>query len=252
MDPADIDSGSLPAVKSLRSKFEQLAVDTAHNTPRPSSSTGDLLHVDTPSPRVRRPSGSHLDFSPSQTHLRSSSSSSDLKVGTKRPPPPPPPRIAKPHPSPKSSRSPSPLPSAMHHTVKGEHEIPQDITTLKSLLWVLSLQCLLFCSTFKSVIHLPVIINHWIQVSCLSQSSRRDLHYHLGLTNMKIRTIFPHHLLIRIPRHQFLSLLRPHIIVHHHHLQDLRALVPSQTQIRPTQHLTCKYLNHDYNSFSFE
>ncbi len=108
MDSQDVDSGSLLAVKSLRSKFEQLAVDTSSHVRRSSTNTSDPNASDPSSPRPRRSSGSTVDLFVPQAHVRTSSSSSDLKVSTKRPPPPPPARISRPSLSPHNSRSPSP------------------------------------------------------------------------------------------------------------------------------------------------
>ncbi|KAJ3509069.1 hypothetical protein NLJ89_g5412 [Agrocybe chaxingu] len=103
MGPSEIDSESLQAVKSLKSKFEQLAVQTSPH--RPGSS--DFLAPS--SPRPRAVSSSVVDAPAS--HLRTSSSSSDLRVPVKKaPPPPPPPRGSKTlNPSPIPSPSPSPL-----------------------------------------------------------------------------------------------------------------------------------------------
>src|SRR5882762_11670688 len=71
-----------PAVSSLRSRFEQLAVETS-----PGHQPG-LLAVD---PRPRAISGTQETRPQYANHLRSTSSSSDLNTGAKRPPPPPPP-----------------------------------------------------------------------------------------------------------------------------------------------------------------
>jgi hypothetical protein len=94
-----IDVDPPPAVKSLRSKFEKLALDT--NTRR-TPTTQNFLIIDPAQARPRAVSSS--ESPPPDTHyLRSSSSSSDLKT-IKRPPPPPP-RISKPA-SPRHSASP--------------------------------------------------------------------------------------------------------------------------------------------------
>lgn len=98
----EIDTQPRPAVQSLRSRFEQLAVDTSGSSSHsrgPSSSNkylgyqGDLLTPTSPRPRASSNtySNTHVDIH----HLRSSSSSSDLKTGVKRPPPPPPSRGSK-------------------------------------------------------------------------------------------------------------------------------------------------------------
>ncbi|KZT67027.1 hypothetical protein DAEQUDRAFT_427886 [Daedalea quercina L-15889] len=106
MDPPqsnspDIESTPPPAVSSLRSRFEQLAAgsNAGQGPKRPLSSYG-LLTPQPPSPRPRAASGSN-ELKPDARSLRSTSSSSDLKTGTKRPPPPPPGR---------SSRAASPAP----------------------------------------------------------------------------------------------------------------------------------------------
>ena len=110
MESADIDSDSLQAVKNLRSKFEKLAQDAS------SQKTG-LLTVTAPSsPRPPATSNNHLNLPPPDGplgQLRSSSSSSDLRLPAKRaPPPPPPPRPSKilNNPSPSHSPSSSPVP----------------------------------------------------------------------------------------------------------------------------------------------
>ncbi|KAF9261315.1 DNase I-like protein [Marasmius fiardii PR-910] len=98
---SDIESESLLAVKSLRLKFEQLAVDS----PRQNKSLEPPL-----SPRPRSQSSGNTALAPTQSPhqpLRNVSSNSDLK-GTKRPPPPPP---SSSHNRSRTS-SPSPTPSA--------------------------------------------------------------------------------------------------------------------------------------------
>ncbi|KAH9928823.1 uncharacterized protein B0H18DRAFT_998868 [Fomitopsis serialis] len=97
----DIESTPPPAVSSLRSRFEQLAAGSsaAPGHKRPLSSHG-LLTPEPSSPRPRAASGTD-ELRPDARLLRPTSSSSDLKTGTKRPPPPPPGR---------SSRAPSPAP----------------------------------------------------------------------------------------------------------------------------------------------
>ena len=109
MESTDIDSDSLQAVKNLRSKFEKLAQDA-------SSQKIDQLTVTAPSsPRPRATSNNQLNLPPPDSpvgQLRSSSSSSDLRLPAKRaPPPPPPPRASKilNNPSPSHSPSSSPL-----------------------------------------------------------------------------------------------------------------------------------------------
>lgn len=105
----DVDSGSLPAVKSLRSRFEQLANETFPTTTKRAPNSRNLLSPDRPgSPRPRAASGSNV-FPPDAHQLRSTSSSSDLKGGARRPPPPPPRGINSGVPSPGQSPTASPL-----------------------------------------------------------------------------------------------------------------------------------------------
>lgn len=132
---SEIDSGSLAAVKNLRSKFEQLAQNDISSPAlkvRPVSSIG-LLSAEPASPRPRAASNSYNDVSASEVHpLRPSSSSSDLKresitpdlkAAIKRPPPPPPPaRGSKPAPS--SSASPFNRPVPIPHTTHFPHPPP--------------------------------------------------------------------------------------------------------------------------------
>ncbi|KAL0574234.1 hypothetical protein V5O48_007705, partial [Marasmius crinis-equi] len=97
---SEIQSDSLQAVKSLRSRFEQLSVD-----PAPPKQIHNLSLEPPSSPRPRAQSSGNspvLMVQPSPPALRNASSSSDLK-GAKRPPPPPPPL--------NRSRAPSPSPS---------------------------------------------------------------------------------------------------------------------------------------------
>lgn len=108
MDPSqsnspDIESTPPPAVSSLRSRFEQLAASNGSPAPGPKRplSTHGLLTPEPLSPRPRAASGSN-ELRPDARTLRPTSSSSDLKTGTKRPPPPPPPG--------RSSRAASPAP----------------------------------------------------------------------------------------------------------------------------------------------
>ncbi|KAJ7062834.1 Endonuclease/exonuclease/phosphatase, partial [Mycena amicta] len=94
---SDIDTAPPPAVKNLRSKFEQLAVA--------STSKGPGLSPGLPRPRATSGSHPNGERAPNSPTLRPSSSSSDLR---KKPPPPPPAsRSAKP--SPASSPNASPL-----------------------------------------------------------------------------------------------------------------------------------------------
>lgn len=98
MEPSDIDTESLPAVKNMKSKFEQLALTPNKNGP-------GLVPGVTPRPRATsgtHPNGDRVTESPS---LRPSNSSSDLRL-TRKPPPPPPGRSAKPSPTPSPTSSP--------------------------------------------------------------------------------------------------------------------------------------------------
>ncbi|KAJ6473178.1 hypothetical protein C8R45DRAFT_1012527 [Mycena sanguinolenta] len=103
MEPSDINTESLPAVKNLRSKFEQLALS-------PTQSGPGLVPGITPRPRATSGSHPNSDRVPSSPTLRPSNSSSDLRLG-KKPPPPPPPRSATPTNSPLLRPTPSPTPS---------------------------------------------------------------------------------------------------------------------------------------------
>ena len=138
MDSYDIDSESLRAVKDLKSKFESLASETSIRVaPRVSPSTGDAFTA-TDLSSARSSSNSRLDtLVPDAGHLRTSSSSSDMKVLVKRTPPPPPPRSAK-----VMGRSPSPSPSlpspilrpALLLPSKDQIDMPQGVAALRSKL----------------------------------------------------------------------------------------------------------------------
>ncbi|KAF7301001.1 IPPc domain-containing protein [Mycena indigotica] len=111
---SDIDTEPPPAVKNLRSKFEQLAV--ASTSKGPGLSPGFA-------PRQRATSGSQPNGERAEgsANLRSSSSSSDLR---KKPPPPPTPRSGKPTPASTPNSSPrlrpvvggSPVPALGHRS----------------------------------------------------------------------------------------------------------------------------------------
>lgn len=107
-----IESTPPPAVRSLRSKFEHLAVAISPSPPR--TYLGLLSPEPTSPPRPRAVSGSQ-ETRPQYGHLRSASSSSDLRTGSKRPPPPPP-RGAKPirpsSPAPSLLLRPVPIPNS--------------------------------------------------------------------------------------------------------------------------------------------
>ncbi len=139
MESYDIDSESLQAVKDLKFKFERLVSETSIRVAsRGSPSTGDAL-ADTDLSSARSSSNPQLDtLVPDAGHLRTSSSSSDLKVLVKRaPPPPPPPRSAK-----ITGRSPSPSPSLASPILrpvplppsKDQADMPQSVAALRSKL----------------------------------------------------------------------------------------------------------------------
>ncbi|KZT13236.1 uncharacterized protein LAESUDRAFT_36084 [Laetiporus sulphureus 93-53] len=117
-----IESTPAPAVSSLRSRFEQLAADTAATsvTSRPSSTYGYL----SPDPSGSRPRANSAFIEAKQDlhALRPASSSSDLKSGTKRPPPPPPTRHS-------GSSSPSPRPSPLLRPVIIPDPSPSPLVT---------------------------------------------------------------------------------------------------------------------------
>ncbi|KAK0490255.1 Endonuclease/exonuclease/phosphatase [Armillaria novae-zelandiae] len=120
----EIETIPQPAVKNLRSKFEQLAVETStaqNSIKRPPSSNGNGSLLEPVSPRQRTSSGgSYSHDGPDETRqLRASSSSSDLR---KRPPPPPPSRVPKatsPNPSP--LLRPVPIPSSTAPAISVGH-----------------------------------------------------------------------------------------------------------------------------------
>jgi len=132
MDPSAIDGESLQAVKNLRSKFEQFAIN---DSSRRSSTNPNGVDVPSQLPgavNLKSRQSSEINLSVPQAGM---SASPDLKVVTKRlPPPPPPPRIARPLHSPLPSRSPSPLCSArddLGNAHKREQEVLQGNSGLK-------------------------------------------------------------------------------------------------------------------------
>lgn len=160
MDSSDIDSESLQAVKSLRSKFEKLTLDTSThighssrssmgNDQRPRLAGGSSSQRWTSNPQL---DSSVLDSGTDTCHLRTSSSSSDLrssndlKILVKRAPPPPPPsrstKVVVPNPSPSPSPSPSfPLSPALRPVsnplLKSELkdlEVPPSVSALRNKL----------------------------------------------------------------------------------------------------------------------
>ncbi|THH10067.1 hypothetical protein EW146_g8482 [Bondarzewia mesenterica] len=99
---SDIDTDAQPAVKNIRSRFEQLALDKAPSPLHSPNGHQDLLTADGYGSRPRAVSNPKEQPNPFR-HVRSSSSS-DLKGASKKaPPPPPPPRGMKPAPSPSAS-----------------------------------------------------------------------------------------------------------------------------------------------------
>jgi hypothetical protein len=152
---SQIESAPIPSIKSLKSRFEQFALDNAsassstHPRPTPASPAPILLQSQTgvapesaPTPRSRtRPSLTPDDcIAQSQpvapvSNVRSELSASDLKAaGLRRPPPPPPSRIKKPPSSPVASpllrpvpvpavlRSPSASPECEPLSVRPDHK----------------------------------------------------------------------------------------------------------------------------------
>ena len=122
----DIDSGSLPAVQNLRSKFERLASGTSPST--------DVVRTDndrlvvTTSPRRRSSNPQMGDGStPDAGHIRTSSSSSDFQTLARRAPPPPPQR------SPKGTGPSSKLSSPASSPVPRSVPIPPSRPELKDL-----------------------------------------------------------------------------------------------------------------------
>ena len=110
--PPDVEETPTPAVSSLRSKFEKLAVDSSPKiTVHSFASSNDLLAPEPGSPRPRAMSNNdQRTGSPINTRaLRPASSSSDLKQGTsgRKPPPPPPPRSRGSSPAASTKASPS-------------------------------------------------------------------------------------------------------------------------------------------------
>lgn len=118
-----LDTGPPLAVKSLRSRFEQLTLETSQRPNSISTSSSlqnesrDVIAGGESSPRQRSTSGTFTHGPISSNlhdphhHLRSASSSSDLQFGIRRPPPPPPPSRGINHKT--SSPIPSPSPSPL-------------------------------------------------------------------------------------------------------------------------------------------
>ncbi|KAF8905753.1 Endonuclease/exonuclease/phosphatase [Gymnopilus junonius] len=128
MESPAIDSESLPAVQSLRSKFERMASETSNNinSIRPSSTSDHLALKPPPSPRPRATSSSQVVLSlPESTHLP-----------TKRPPPPPPPprgsKLAAPSPTPSASTSPLLRPVPIPPSVRDAVLIPPSVAVLQN------------------------------------------------------------------------------------------------------------------------
>jgi len=94
---SEIESAPTPSIKSLKSRFEQLAHENMAPSSQPAKPSAaphspTLLTPDLPVHRSRASVGgderpAHLSARP----LRQSTSSSDIKVAAKRAPPPPPP-----------------------------------------------------------------------------------------------------------------------------------------------------------------
>ncbi|KAH0839416.1 hypothetical protein J3R83DRAFT_146 [Lanmaoa asiatica] len=135
---SEIESSSIPSIKSLKSRFEQFALDNASPSynahPKPTSvspapippqSRTVVAPESTPTPRfITRVSLTSDDcilqsqlVAPVCNLVRSKGSASDLKAAAlkRAPPPPPPPRIKKPPSSPVASPllRPVPVPAAL-------------------------------------------------------------------------------------------------------------------------------------------
>ncbi|KAI5996569.1 hypothetical protein F5J12DRAFT_853067 [Pisolithus orientalis] len=115
-DNSEIESAPTLSIKSLKSRFEQLAQENAVSLVSPSmsqSSNQTLLTPDPPTHRTRASVGG--DERPSQSEaraLRTSISASDMKKVTRRAPPPPPPsRGRKPSPAVSPLLRPVPIPA---------------------------------------------------------------------------------------------------------------------------------------------
>ncbi|KAG6333296.1 hypothetical protein ID866_5792 [Astraeus odoratus] len=115
VDTSDIESAPTPSIKSLKSRFEQLARENATATTfsqpvtltQGPASSQTLLSPDVPVRRPRASVGTDERSSHSSVRtLRPSTSSSDIQVAAKRAPPPPPPARGK---KPISSPAVSPL-----------------------------------------------------------------------------------------------------------------------------------------------
>ncbi|KAH7881837.1 hypothetical protein F5I97DRAFT_1932266 [Phlebopus sp. FC_14] len=134
---SEVESVPTPSIKSLKSRFEQLALEssaTAHvlATPKPVHSSA-LLPADATNARPRTPLGNDEQTNRSPVRdLRTSSSSSDLKpTGSRRAPPPPPPSrgkkpthspavspLLRPVPAPAALRSPRASPERLSPAMK--------------------------------------------------------------------------------------------------------------------------------------
>ena len=153
---SQIESASIPSIKSLKSRFEQFALDNAsassstHPKPTPASPAPALLQSQTgaaPESAHTPRSRARLSLTPDDCiaqsqpvapvyNLRSQVSASDLKAAARKraPPPPPPPRIKKPPSSPVASpllrpvpvpavlRSPSASPEPEPLSVRPDHK----------------------------------------------------------------------------------------------------------------------------------
>ncbi|KAF7291844.1 IPPc domain-containing protein [Mycena chlorophos] len=116
MSDPGVDTATTPAVKNLRSKFEQLAVASPVNGPKLPPGL---------SPRPRATSGTPLS-APASPTLRPSSSSSELR---KKPPPPPPPASR----GPKLSPGPSPNESPRMRPAVAVSPVPRPLSTIVSV-----------------------------------------------------------------------------------------------------------------------
>ena len=97
MPENDGDDGQHLAVSTLRSRFERLASEgSVPQSPRACTPTEEVKKLEISRARTGSFNEGPSDAGHSSLHLRTSSSSSDLKVPRRPPPPPPPSRSPKP------------------------------------------------------------------------------------------------------------------------------------------------------------
>ncbi|KAI6160543.1 hypothetical protein EDD17DRAFT_1733001 [Pisolithus thermaeus] len=115
IDNSDIESAPTPSIKSLKSRFEQLAQENAASQPRSTQGCGQtFLTPDLPTHRTRASvGGDERPCQPAAKALRASTSASDMKkVARRAPPPPPPSRGKKPSPAVSPLLRPVPTPTS--------------------------------------------------------------------------------------------------------------------------------------------